>query len=358
LVAKSEQIGPSFDCYAAQQPLAQMLCADPELARTDLLFAQAYFALLKQVGEAGKRELKEEDLRFLEAVQRQCGIPQSGQAVPQSEAARNCVKKAYEAQRTVWALRLTPPFSEEANRPIEQHVTLQRALQKLGFLPTDAVMDGVYGAGTREAISQWQRSQTRNATGVLGDADALALKQQSSQPGQETVGAGGQAKAPEAVAPQKPSAVPVQGSRSGAVTQAAATQNEKLTVDMGNVNSVTAQELEHCVVGFTDIVLDLLSLGSARCVDAFPLVRIQAIDSRENGPQVEVLTELTFRVLEDLPKDAMFVAKCTTFNWKQDLKKGGSVVLTKAVNFDKWSHQSICNTRSLAPALKGVSTNP
>jgi uncharacterized protein len=124
-VARSEQIGPSFDCRATQQPLAQVLCGDPDLSRTDLRFAQAYFALLKQVGDAGKRELKEEDLRFLEAVERQCGIPQSGQAAPQSEAARNCVKKAYEAQRTVWALRLTSPFSEEGNRSVEQHITLQ-----------------------------------------------------------------------------------------------------------------------------------------------------------------------------------------------------------------------------------------
>jgi uncharacterized protein YecT (DUF1311 family) len=142
----AEQIGPSFDCHAAQQPLAQLLCSDPELSRTDLRFTQAYFALLKQVGEAGKRELKQEDLQFLEAVQRQCGIPPSGQAAPQSEASRNCVKNAYEAQRAVWALRLTPPFSEEANRPIERHVALQRLLQQLGFLPADAVMDGVYGA--------------------------------------------------------------------------------------------------------------------------------------------------------------------------------------------------------------------
>src|SRR5438105_410839 len=81
----AEQFGPSFDCHAAQQPLAQILCADSDLSRTDLRFAQAYFALLKQVGEVGKRELKQEDLQFLEAVQRQCSIPLSGQAASHSE---------------------------------------------------------------------------------------------------------------------------------------------------------------------------------------------------------------------------------------------------------------------------------
>jgi peptidoglycan hydrolase-like protein with peptidoglycan-binding domain len=179
--ATAEQIGPSFDCHAAQQPLAQLLCSDPGLSRTDLRFTQAYFALLKQVGEAGKRELKQEDLQFLEAVQRQCGIPASGQAAPQSEASRNCVKSAYEAQRAVWVLRLTPPFAEEANRPIERHVALQSLLQQLGFLPADAAIDGVYGAGTRDAISKWQSAHGRNIIGVLPDSDAQALEQQAPQ---------------------------------------------------------------------------------------------------------------------------------------------------------------------------------
>jgi uncharacterized protein YecT (DUF1311 family) len=173
--ATAEQIGPSFDCHSAQQPLAQMLCSDPDLSRTDLRFAQAYFALLKQVGDAGKAQLKQEDLQFLDAVQRQCGVPSTGQALPKSEASRNCVKNAYEAQRTLWVLRLTPPFSEEANRPIERHIALQRSLQQLGFLPADAAMDGVYGAGTRDAISKWQSAQGRSVTGVLGDADAKPL---------------------------------------------------------------------------------------------------------------------------------------------------------------------------------------
>jgi uncharacterized protein YecT (DUF1311 family) len=179
LAVRSEQIGPSFDCHVAQQPLAQMLCADPKLSLADLRFAQAYFALLKQVGDAGKRELKEEDLRFLQAVQQQCGIAASGQPPSQSEASLRCVKSAYEAERAVWVSRLTPPFSEEARRPIEQHVALQRLLQQLAFLPADAIIDGVYGAATREAISKWQNSQSRNVTGVLSDSDARELEQQA-----------------------------------------------------------------------------------------------------------------------------------------------------------------------------------
>jgi Putative peptidoglycan binding domain len=183
-VRVTKQIGPSFDCRKAQQqPLAQMLCADPELSRTDLRFAQSYFALLQQVGDAGKGELKQQELQFLEAVQQQCGIPRSGAVVPQSEASRNCVKNAYEKQRSIWVSRLTSLSLEEANRPIERHIALQRSLQQLGLLLADAIIDGVYGTGTRQGISQWQRSQSRNVTGVLGDADAQALENQVSEHG-------------------------------------------------------------------------------------------------------------------------------------------------------------------------------
>jgi peptidoglycan hydrolase-like protein with peptidoglycan-binding domain len=176
----ADQIGPSFDCAAVRQPLAQFICADTGLSQTDLRFAQAYFALLPQLDDAGKRDLKQEDLRFLDAVQQHCGISSTGPVPAQSDPMRKCVKDAYESQRSVWLLRLTPPFSEEANRPIERVLALQRCLQQLGFLPADAKIDGVYGAGTRDAISRWQTAHGRSATGILGDADAQALEEQAS----------------------------------------------------------------------------------------------------------------------------------------------------------------------------------
>ena len=41
--------GPGFDCEKATQPLAQLICADQELSRIDLLFNQAYSALSQQL---------------------------------------------------------------------------------------------------------------------------------------------------------------------------------------------------------------------------------------------------------------------------------------------------------------------
>lgn len=80
-------------------------------------------------------------------------------------------------QRSIWLSRLTGPAAEEAKRPIQQHVDLQRQLQKLGFLPSTAQIDGVYGSGTRAAILAWQQSTGLTATGILGDVDASRLMQ-------------------------------------------------------------------------------------------------------------------------------------------------------------------------------------
>jgi peptidoglycan hydrolase-like protein with peptidoglycan-binding domain len=59
-------------------------------------------------------------------------------------------------------------------------VALQRDLQALGYLPTTAVVDGVYGAATRSAILAWQRSKGVSETGFLGRKDGIALATQAS----------------------------------------------------------------------------------------------------------------------------------------------------------------------------------
>ena len=60
-------------------------------------------------------------------------------------------------------------------RAPEQSILLQGKLQALGFVPKDAVMDGVFGTGTRTALLEWQHSTGRPETGFFGDADAAVL---------------------------------------------------------------------------------------------------------------------------------------------------------------------------------------
>jgi hypothetical protein len=48
-------------------------------------------------------------------------------------------------------------------------------LQSLGYLASDAAVDGVYGAMTRNAITAWQRATGRPETGFISDSDATLL---------------------------------------------------------------------------------------------------------------------------------------------------------------------------------------
>jgi LPXTG-motif cell wall-anchored protein len=158
-------------------PLARMICANAELSKTDLRFNQAYAALRQQLDSAGRERLQQEDLEFLTAVQRFCGVPESGPIT----GSPDCVGSQYDHQRAQWLSRLSGPAYEEANRPIEQHVALQAALQQLGFLPPTGKIDGVYRPATRSAIIAWQTASGRPVTGIVSDAEAAALARAAPQ---------------------------------------------------------------------------------------------------------------------------------------------------------------------------------
>ena len=175
-IPRAWAIGPSFDCNAVHRPMTQLICARPDLSRTDLRFVQAYYALRQKVGEAGWQALKQEVVGFQRKVLQQCNVPVAGPLPLDTAGMAACVQQAYEAQRTAWLSQLSGPAAEEANRPVERHVELQKHLQKLGFLPEGAAIDGVYGAGTRAAIVAWQESRHETPIGFLSDADAISLE--------------------------------------------------------------------------------------------------------------------------------------------------------------------------------------
>jgi hypothetical protein len=170
------RIGPSFDCAAVHTPTTQLICGSAEMSRADLEFVQAYYALRQQVGAAGWPALRDEDLDFLNRIRAECGIPESGDLPPDTSGMAACLQRGYGRQRAAWLSRLVGSAAEEARRPIEEHLALQRDLQQLGFLPPTAAVDGVYGAATRAAIVAWQRSKGLPETGFLGahDGDVLA----------------------------------------------------------------------------------------------------------------------------------------------------------------------------------------
>ncbi len=188
-------VGPSFDCGSAaaqREPLAQMICTDPGLARLDLTYVQAYQALRHQVGEPNQRDLRREATDFHAAVLARCGVPSPPPAgrpgsapppVPQWSpgAARSCIAGLYRAQRQAWLERLVPAAREEAERPLERHIEVQGLLVELGFLPPSTKVDGNYGPATRGAVAGWQRTRGVEPTGFVSDTDALLLERAVQQ---------------------------------------------------------------------------------------------------------------------------------------------------------------------------------
>ncbi len=173
--------GPSFDCAAAHAPVAQVICADPATSQTDLEYAQAYYALRQQVGQAGWKALLNEAISFENGAAAACGIAQSGSPPADEAKAATCLRDAYTRQRAVWAERLTGAAAEEAARPINQHINLQGALQLAGYLPANEKVDGVYGEATRAAILKLEQAKTLPMTGFMGDAEADAVGPQAHE---------------------------------------------------------------------------------------------------------------------------------------------------------------------------------
>jgi hypothetical protein len=179
--------GPSFPCPQPNDPLAQLICGGGQLADLDMGFVQAYEALYQQAGLSGQASVRHLDLQFDLGVRTRCGIALSQAGNPSSSpppaappSAFDCVVPAYIQQIAVWKSMLQGAALEEANRPIRDQLALQSKLQSLGFLPVTAQIDGIFGAGTRAAITDWQTSRNRQATGLLGNDDAQALLEDSA----------------------------------------------------------------------------------------------------------------------------------------------------------------------------------
>ena len=174
------EIGPGFDCSKAVRPLALLICGDADLSRVDLLYNQAYWALLQQLDPSARKGLRQEEEAFIDAVQDQCGMPRSGGLTPQVRQARDCVRGSYEGQRNRWLSRLSGPAYEEAVRPAERHLALQQGLEALGFLSGPTQSNGAYAEETRNAIIAWQTERGRAATGLLGELDAREVEREAT----------------------------------------------------------------------------------------------------------------------------------------------------------------------------------
>ncbi len=181
----SEHLGPSFQCPAPQDPLAQLICSSPQLSQADLTFVQTYEAYRQQLAPDGRKALRQQSIDFGASVRSNCGIaapqasPNAPSPPPAPPQALACVQNAYDQQRRAWLDHLRGAAAEEASRPLSEHIGLQRDLQLIGILPVNDTIDGVFGPDTRVAIESFQQAMNLPVTGLLGAQDALALERQA-----------------------------------------------------------------------------------------------------------------------------------------------------------------------------------
>ena len=179
------RVGPSFDCASAgvaNQPLAQIICSNDALARTDLSYVNVYLALRETLGEVGRGTLRQEANTFVEQVMAACGIPSSGWLKGRaSNVLVNCITEQYTAQRSLLARRLSGGALEESYLTPDEAVELQKRLKVAGYLPDDAVIDGLLGPATRLAIT---KRQIFSDVKVTGYGSKAMLAQLSSMTGQ------------------------------------------------------------------------------------------------------------------------------------------------------------------------------
>ncbi|MCL1497464.1 hypothetical protein CO583_08105 [Parasaccharibacter sp. TMW2.1882] len=164
---------PDFDCSRMDrnEPGQVLLCSDSDSARSELVLDQAYYALRHQSAAYSLPQLKAELIHDLAPLQA-CFSPAGVQGESQAQCYQRVVAQVADRYRS----RLTGRAHEEATRPIDAHIALQRKLQALGFLPAAVVPDGVYGEATRRAILRWQEQAGQpSRDGFLGDDDARVL---------------------------------------------------------------------------------------------------------------------------------------------------------------------------------------
>ncbi|WP_140385744.1 MULTISPECIES: superinfection immunity protein [Acetobacter] len=175
-VAWGQDYKPDFNCSAdhSKDSIATMLCQNSEAAKHELIFDQTYYALRQIVGKAGWKSLKQEVIADDGAL-KECVAPFSAEGVLQ-QTDPGCYIQKMDAITEKYKGRLSGSALEEASRPIDDHIALQKKLLTLGYLPAGSTADGVYGESTRQAIGAWKlNSGIPQVDDFISNSDAVSL---------------------------------------------------------------------------------------------------------------------------------------------------------------------------------------
>lgn len=172
-LAHANTYKPDLNCSRAapNDKVAHLLCSNSDVAKTELEFDQAYYALRQSVGESGWKPLKAEEQIDWGKLSVCDSNPDASQPLDPA-----CVTSVLKAVTTKYKGRLSGDALQEASRNIDEHIALQQRLIDLGYLPPGTTADGVYGVGMRAAITDWQtKTGQPNTDGFISDANAAVL---------------------------------------------------------------------------------------------------------------------------------------------------------------------------------------
>jgi peptidoglycan hydrolase-like protein with peptidoglycan-binding domain len=192
--------GPSFDCSSGvRQTLAVILCTVPEAAQADWNLNSAYWALFSDDREettfnmavnqrCALPPLETEQQRagrvFIQDLRRRMGtglpIPNIPSPQPLTEQHVRCVFNAFNTRAAALRDRLRGDALVESKLSPEEHIDVQVALDRKGFLRNrerryGSNPDGQFGPNTRAAIRDFQRSINAEPTGFLSNEQRLTL---------------------------------------------------------------------------------------------------------------------------------------------------------------------------------------
>jgi peptidoglycan hydrolase-like protein with peptidoglycan-binding domain len=138
------------------------VCQTTELKLADLRQIQAYYTL-RHAQPVRREELRIQYTARIQSLVRQCASEQ----VLVNGSQRNCIISALNDLRQFWLQELQETRNsaalEEAQLSVEEFLRAQQALKSSGLLSANAIVDGVYGSGTREALARFQTER-----GIIG----------------------------------------------------------------------------------------------------------------------------------------------------------------------------------------------
>jgi S1-C subfamily serine protease len=178
-------IGPSFDCgtkAVAEQPLAQMICANRELAYWELSYVIAYQALREAAIPDQRKAMVAEANALVVALNDRCDLPRSGALQrPPTDQEVNCIKALFQQEKHTLVEHAMGMAREEALLEPADTIAIQKALQAQSYLSRTDAVDGVFGPVTRKAISAWQRDHALRESGFASKGLLQQLASSSRQ---------------------------------------------------------------------------------------------------------------------------------------------------------------------------------